>query len=74
MCINEDTHLCFFEKSIGIFSIAVIWYNRVVALFERSTIPALIFIIRSQSELNPLNFFVFIERAFWYPWFGDLTS
>ena len=62
------------RNQFGILSIAVTWYNRAMALFERGNIPALNFIISNQSELKPLNFFILAEGAFWYPWFDDLTS
>ena len=62
------------RNQFGILSIAVTWYNRAMAQFERGNIPALNFIISSQSELKPLNFFLLAEGAFWYPWFDDLTS
>ena len=48
----------------GILSIPVTSYNRAMAQFGRGNIPALIFIIRSQSELKSLNFFVLTEEAF----------
>ena len=65
MCIFEGKHLSFsLTNQLGIPSITATWYNRVRAQFERSNIPALIFTVRSQSELNPLNFFVLIEMAF----------
>ena len=50
-------------NQFGILSIPVTWYNRAMAQFERSNIPALIFIIRSQSELNS-EFFCFDSGGF----------
>ena len=59
------THISVSLKNrLGIFSIPVIWYNRVMAWFERSNIPVLIFSIRSQSELNPLNFLFWLKGLF----------
>ena len=48
------------KNQLGILSIPVIWYNRVMA----SNIPALSFIIRRQSELNPLNFLFWLRGLF----------
>ena len=48
-------------NQFGILSIPVTWYNRTMAQFEKSNIPALNFITGSQSELKSLNFFVLAE-------------
>ena len=74
MCIDEDTYHCFFEKSIGILSIPVIWYNRVMAYLKDKQHSSVDLYHEKPVWVKTSEFFVLVERAFWYPWFGDLTS
>ena len=64
MCISEDTYLCFFENQLGILSIPVILYNRVMAYLKDKQHSSVDLYCKKPVWVKPSEFFCFGWEGF----------